>query len=300
MRDHFVHAVGLLLASGAWSVSASAQVTEADLLGCYDVNASGEWRLDASNPDSPYSERAAEVLAGDSVFYVMPPRIRLAGPLADAGGAWEIVVPEGAMPTRHRFMRYGVQDDTLMLSFSTGYSGAVARLGATEEVAWMGHVRTFDDYTGLRWSRRIDLASVPCDAPPPVPSSVIRPVPRTVQLVGGATIALGEPLPESLETSRRRSGALTVIGRTEGLFATTDSIAVAVGEAPGRIGRIQLIYLDPDMSSVIEARLTEAFGPPTRGGGMDPAGIEWRNRVSRVWLSRGARFTVNLRDYRYW
>ena len=32
---------------------------------------------------------------------------------------------------------------------------------------------------------------------------------------------------------------------------------------------------------------------------MDPAGIEWRNRVARVWLSRGTRFTVNLRDYRY-
>ena len=299
MRNHFVHVVGLLLAPGAWSVSTSAQLTEADLLGCYDVSAAGEWRLVESSQGSPYSERAAEVLAGDSVFYGMPPRIRLAGPLADAGDAWEIVVPEGAMPTRHRYTRYGVQGDTLTLSFSTGYTGAVARLGVAEEVAWMGHVRTFDDYTGLQWSRRVDVTPVACDAPPPVPSSVMRTVPRAVQLVGGTTITLGEPLPESLETLPRRTGALTVIGRTEGLFGTTDSIAVAVDDARGRIGRIQLIYLDPDMSSVIEARLTEAFGPPTRGGGLDPAGIEWRNRVARVWLRRGARLTVNLRDYRY-
>ena len=150
-------------------------------------------------------------------------------------------------------MIYGIQNDSLRLSFSTGYAGVVARLQATGEAAWTGLVRTFDDYTGLRWSRRVDLAPVPCDAPPPVPSSVMRPVPRTVQLVGGATIALGEPLPESLETSRRRSGALTVIGRTEGLFGTTDSIAVRV----------------------------------------DPRG------VTQVRLSRGTRFTVNLRDYRY-
>ena len=303
MRARSGQVATLLLASGAWSAFASGQVTEADLLGCYDVSTSGEWRLGEFGPDSPYRQRAAEVLAGDSVFYQMPPRIRLAGPFADAtrfGDAREIVVPEEALPTRHRFMVYGVQNDSLRLSFSTGYAGVVARLRATSEAGWTGLVRTFDDYTDLRWSRRVRLTPVACDSPPPAPSSLMRSVPRAVQLVGGATIALGEPLPESLETSPRRSGALTVIGRTEGLFATTDSIAVAVREAPGRIGRIQLIYLDPDMSAVIEARLTEAFGPPTRGGGMDPAGIEWRNRVSRVWLSRGARFTVNLRDYRYW
>ena len=301
MRNRFVHLGAVFLASGAWSASASAQLTEADMFGCYDVSTAGEWRLLESSLGSPYSERASEVLAGDSVFYEMPPRIRLAGSRAGAPSAWEIVVPEGALPTRHSFMSYGVRNDTLALWFSTGYAGLIADLGRTDEAEeWTGLARTWDDYTGLQWSRRIDLAPAPCDSPPPVPSSVMRTLPRAVQLVGGATIALGEPLPGSLETMPRRSGALTVIGRTEGLFGTTDSIAVAVDEARGRIGRIQLIYLDPDMSSVIEARLTEAFGPPTGGGGMDPAAIEWRNRVARVWLSRGARFTVNLRDYRYW
>ena len=301
MRKQLARFVPLFLASAAGAVSTSAQLTEADLLGCYDLRTSGEWRLVEFNPASPHSERATDVLADDSVFYQMPPRIRLAGTLADANGfgsAWEIVVPEGALPSRHSFMGYGVRNDTLALSFSTGYSGVVARLEVTDEAGWTGLVRTFDDYTGLRWSRRIDLTPVPCDSPPPIASSVMRPVPRAVQLVGGATIALGEPVPESLETLPRRSGALTIIGRTEGLFETTDSIAIRLDEARGRIGRIQLIYLDADMSSEIEARLTEAFGPPTRGA-FDPAEIEWRNRVTRVWLGRGTRFTVNLRDYRY-
>lgn len=306
MRNHFVQAATLLLAtlllaSGIWSASLSAQLTEADLVGCYDVSTSGEWRLERFNQDSPYSERAADVLAGDSMFYEMPPRIQLAGPFADTtrvGGAWEIVVPEGALPTRHRVTIYGIRSDRLTLSFSTGYSGVIARLRPTNEAAWAGRVRTFDDYTGLQWSRRVRLTPVACDSPPPVPSSVMRSVPSAVQLVGGATIALGEPLPESLETLPRTSGALTVIGRTEGLFGTTDSIAVGMDGPRGRVGRIQLIYLDPDMSSVIARRLADAFGSP-EGSALDPTGVEWRNRIRRVWLRRGARFTVNLRDYRY-
>lgn len=299
MREHIARIAVLLLASAIRPATLSAQLTEADLLGCYDVSTAGEWQLVESSLASPYSERASEILAGDSVFYELPPRIRLAAPLAGAGSAWEIVVPEGALPTRHSFMSYGVRNDTLALWFSTGYAGVIADLGVTDEARWTGLTRTWDDYTGLQWSRRIDFVPVPCDSPPPVPSSVMRPVPRAVQLVGGATIALGEPLPESLETSPRRLGSLSVIGRTEGLFATTDSIAVDIDEARGRIGRIQLIYLDPDMSSVVEARLIQAFGPPTSGGGPNSAGIEWRNRVTRVWFGMGARLTVNLRDYRY-
>lgn len=301
MPKHLARSLAaLLLASAVGPAPTRAQLTEADLLGCYDVTSIGEWRLIESNQDSPFSQKAADVFAGDSVFYQMPPRIQLAGPSADPtrlGSAWEIAVPEGALPSRHRFMGYGVRNDTLWLSFSTGYSGVGARLAATRGAAWSGFVRTFDDYTGLRWSRGIALAPVACDSPPPVPSSVMRSVPRAVQLVGGATIALGEPLPASLETMPRRSGALTVIGRTEGLFGTTDSIAVGMDEAGDRVVRIQLIYLDADMSSVIRTRLAGAFGPPT--GGEGPEFVEWRNRIVWVWLRRGTRFTVNLRDYRY-
>ena len=86
--------------------------------------------------------------------------------------------------------------------------------------------------------------------------------------------------------------------RTEGLFGTTDSVAVGMDTERGLVGRIQLIYLDPDMSTVVAPRLADAFGSPASTA-LDPAGVEWRNRIRRVWLRRGARFTVNLRDYRY-
>ena len=313
MRENFAHLLALLLAGGAWSASVSAQLTEEHLLGCYDVT-EGEWTEGRvaglmfsggellTDTSAVRSEPIPSSLALDSAYSQIPPRIRLAGPPADTtffGNAWQIFVPEGALPTPHAFMFWRVEDNSLRLSFSTGFQGVGARLEPDGGGNWGGASTTFSDNLPYRsWTRRVGLTAADCAAPPPVSSSVMRSVPGAVQLVGGATITLGEPLPESLETLPRRSGALTVIGRTEGLFGTTDSIAVAIDGPRSRVGRIQLIYLDPDMSSVIAPRLADAFGSPASSA-LDPAGVEWRNRIRRVWLRRGTRFTVNLRDNRY-
>lgn len=313
MRARSRHVATLLLASGAWSASASGQLTEEDLLGCYDVT-EGEWTEGRvaglmfsggellTDTSSVRSEPIPSSLGLDSAYSQIPPRIRLGGPLADTtffGRAAQIIVPEGALPTPHAFMFWGVEGNSLRLSFSTGFHGVRARLEPDGGGNWAGASTTFSDNLPYRtWTRRVGLTAADCDAPPPVSSSVIRSVPGAVQLVGGATITLGEPLPESLGTLPRRSGALTVIGRTEGLFGTTDSIAVAMDGARSRIARIQLIYVDAEMSSVIVPRLADAFGSPGSSA-LDPTGVEWRNRIRRVWLRRGTRFTVNLRDYRY-
>ena len=160
-----------------------AQLTEADLLGCYDVITSGEWGLFRSNPRSPYTQRAAEILADDSMFYQMPSRIQLAGPPSDTmrfRGRWEITVPEEALPSVHSRMSYDVQNDTLLLLFTTGYAGLGAYLTVSDDAKWSGTATTFDDYTDLEWSRRVQLTPIACGSPPLVPSSVMRPVPRSV------------------------------------------------------------------------------------------------------------------------
>ncbi len=160
------------------------QLTEADLLGCYDVIASGEWGLARSNPySSYYRQRAAEILAGDSMFYQMPSRIQLAGPPLDTmrfRGGWEITVPEEARPSVHSRMSYDVQNDTLLLLFTTGYVGLAAYLTVSDDAKWSGTVTTFDDYTDLEWSRPVQLTLIACGSPPLVPSSVMRPVARSV------------------------------------------------------------------------------------------------------------------------
>ena len=155
------------------------QLTEADVLGCYDVITGGEWGLVRSNPRSPYTRRAAEILADDSMFYQMPSRIQLAGPPSDTmrfRGRWEINIPEEARPSVHSRMSYDVQNDTLLLLFTTGYSGLAAYLTVSDDAKWSGPVTTFDDYTGLEWSRRVQLTPIACGSPPRVSSSVMRPV----------------------------------------------------------------------------------------------------------------------------
>ncbi len=294
----------LLLVAAAWSVPVSAQLTEGYLLGCYDV-AEGDWAEERSGSRFQPIMSAPSSLGLDSAFYQVPPRLRLARPHDDTtylGNVGQIIVPAGAIPTPQLYMSHFVRNDTLRLVFSTGFHGVMAPLVPHGGGAWAGKANTHSDNLGERtWIRPIELTPVACASQPPVPSSVMRSVPRAVQLVGGATIALGEPLPESLETMPRRSGALTVVGRTEGLFGTTDSIAVAIDPYRGCIGRIQLIYLDTDMSSVVEGRISETWGPATRSGEAESASRQWRNRVTRVWLRRGStRFSVNLRDYRCW
>jgi hypothetical protein len=303
------HLGALILVSAVWSAPVSAQLTEAQLLGCYDV-AEGEWtegRLGGRfRADMVRMESVPSSQGLDSAFYQVPPRLRLAGPPDDTtylGNYGRIIVPAGAIPTPHMYMSHRVRNDTLRLVFSTGFHGVMAHLVPQSGGAWAGQASTHSDNLGERpWIRPIELTPVACDSPPPVPSSAMRAVPGAVQLVGGATIVLGEPLPESLETMPRRSGALTVVGRTEGMFGTTDSIAVVIDPDRGRIGTIQLIYLDADMSSVVEARISEVYGPPARSGETESASLQWRNRVTRVSLSRGSttRFRILLRDYRYW
>lgn len=294
---------------------------EADLLGCYDVT-EGEWTEGRvaglmGSGDELLSDTSAvqpmalpSALGLDSAFYQIPPRIQLAVPPADTtflGSAGQVVVPEGSLPTPHAYMSHTVQGGTLRLSFSTGYSGVVARLGRNGGGAWTGTADTTSDNLPYRsWSRRIDLTPVACDSPPPVPSSVMRPVPRSVQLVGGATITLGEPLPESIETMPRRSGALTIMGQTAGPFGTAASIVVFVSPTHGVVGRIRLLYMSPDMHPILDARISEAFGAAERidpFGQPSPERPEWRNRVTRVTLTRGNQpphYTyLNLHDYRY-
>ena len=236
MRKHVVPWAALLLASVACGNATRTQLTGADLLGCYDVT-EGEWTDGGvagltwsggellTDTSAVMPEPVPSALGLDSAFSQIPPRVQLAGPPADTtflGSAGPVVVPEGSLPTPHAYMSYGLDGETLRLFFSTGYHGVGARLETSGGGAWAGMANTFsDNFPYQSWSRPVQLTPVACDSPPPVPSTAMRPVPRAVQLVGGATIALGEPLPESLETMPRRSGALTIIGQTEGLFGRT-------------------------------------------------------------------------------
>ena len=257
---------------------APAQERPGELTGCYDIT--------AVEPDSADGPRL-EIGVGTGFEGEVPPRIEFAGPFRgwDDGDTsrTQIVVPEGALPSGHRYMSGEITGDSLNVVFSTGYGGVKATLGWTGD-RWVGGARTFRDF-GPPFefdAGSIELAPVGCDSPPPVSIDAMLPITRSVELEGGLAITLGEPLPEALETTPARGTTLTVTARTTGLFAGADSVAVAAWERWG-VTQIWLYYTDPGAHSQLETRLRSAYGVPET----DPTWGQnvFKNPITRLTLS---------------
>ena len=261
----------------------SAQERPAELTGCYDITAD-----------------SLEIGSGSGFESEVPPRIEFAGPFRGFGGPdtsrTQIVVPEGALPSVHRWMSGEIVGDSLNAGFSTGYGGVTATLGWAGD-RWVGSARMFRDY-GPPFefdAGSIELAPVSCDSPPPVSIDAMVPIARSAELEGGLAITLDEPLPEGLETTPSHGTILTVTGRTTGMFAGADSIAVAAPERYG-VTQIWLYYSDLGAHSELETRLRGAYGAPETDRGWHI----FRNPITSLilsnWRGGGARITVSVRS----
>ena len=278
-----------------------------DLTGCYDVT-EGEWVVEETVPGEELGLVPSE-LGYDSVDYQIPPRIQFAGPSDRRFSATDVVVPEGALPTPHRYTTGEIIGDSLVLVFSTGHVGVLASL-ARSGTGWSGTARTWVDHSPRQVNARpVELTQVPCDSPPPVSSDVMPPVPRTVELESGLAITLGEPLPASLETvapepdSVQRVSvrlAIRIADRTRGLFGTTDDISVDLTR-DGLVRTIRLWYVGAEDHATLEARLRSWYTEP----GVQPLGITganlmYMNRTTLLLLaaSEGDGVEIDLSDIR--
>ncbi|MDE2796684.1 MAG: hypothetical protein OXL34_17855 [Gemmatimonadota bacterium] len=270
-----------------------AQERPAKLAGCYDIT--------APEPDSANDPRL-EIVSGAGFEGQVPPRIEFAGPFRGFDdrdtSRTQIVVPEGALPSVHRWMSGEIVGDSLIVGFSTGYGGVTATLGWAGD-RWVGRARYFSDVgppfdsdAGL-----IELAPVSCDSAPPVSIDAMVPIARSVELEDGLVVTLGEPIPEGLETTPALGTTLTVTGRTAGFFAGADSVAVAASDRYG-VTQIWLYYDGPDAHSKLESRLRGAYGDPET----DP---RWgyhafRNPITvltlSIWGNGGAQVTLGVRS----
>lgn len=284
-----------------------AEQESTELTGCYDVT-EGNWVVEETPPGEDAYLVPSEQ-GYDSVEYQIPPRIQFAGPSARQPSATRVVVPEGALPTPHRYTTGEIIGDSLFLVFSTGYVGVRAAL-ARSGTGWSGAARTWVDHTPQQVNARpVELTRVPCDSPPPVSSDVMRAIPRTVELESGLAITLGEPLPGSLEITapepdsvQRVSVRLPVgiVDRTRGLFGTTRDISVDLTQ-DGLVWRIRLWYSGAEDHATLEARLRSWYAEP----GVEPAGITGdnlmdMNRTTLLFLtaSPGAGVEIELSDLR--
>lgn len=284
-------AATLAVGTGLVGARVTAQETPAELTGCYDITV-GEWVVEETVPWRDEPEPLPSE-SPDSFYYEIPPRIEF---VSGGPGRTEIVVPEGAMPSVHRYRRSAIVGDSLRLSFSTGFTGVSARL-VRSGAGWAGTARGFTDVVPYQVNvRPITMLPVPCDTPPPVHiDEVMPPLARSVELESGLVITLGEPLPEQLETEAEpprtveRSGSLDTIpsnwllvaGRTRGLFGPTDSVAVLLNRSD-EVSEVRLRFPGADSYERLEGRLRGAYGPPL-GQLPIPATI-FMNRVTRLWL----------------
>ena len=259
-----------LLGAALTHTALPAQERASELTGCYDITV-GDWIVDEPAPGQPRRPLPDET--GDSTIFEMPPRIKFDGAFRDFDGRLtsrtRIVVPEGALPSVHGYMSGNLVGDTLGLSFSTVFAGVGGRLPPSGN-GWAGTVFTHTDTGG--WNRRpVKLTRVNCDSPPPVSIDAMRPLPRSVELEDGAVITLGKPVPRSLEMTPGRLRFFRVVGRTAGLFGTTDSISVVVGWDQ-EVRYITLNY-PADHFERLAFRFRDSFGS------------HWRNRTTLLDLS---------------
>ena len=150
----------------------------------------------------------------------------------------------------------------------TGVAGSLIPSGNV----WAGTVVTYTDTYGWMNRRPVEMTRVNCDSPPPASIDAMRRLPRSVELEGGAVITLGKPVPSTLEMAPGRLRFFRVVGRTAGLFATTDAISVVVGWDQ-EVTYITLNY-PADQYERLAFRFRDSFGS------------HWRNRITRLDLSQ--------------
>jgi len=251
---------------------------------CYDTEV-GAWALSDAGVASPELRELSPSESADSVEYSIPSRIRFTTqphPRHQSLG-FLLETPSDVLPVPHSMTTWRQLGDSIAITFSTGYIGTVAVLLPTSD-GWVGQQSTFTDATvGPRHKRTLRIVPTRCDSPPPVPVSLLRALPRSVELADARPLTLGDSLPAGLDRNDRRNPlAQGIDARTIGLFAGADSVVVVFAPSGDVVGTIELKY-SPDYSwEDLLSRIEAAWGSSTD---RSPSGSAW-------WSSRTTQIMV--------
>lgn len=301
MRFWLTLATAGMAVAGANAMGAArltAQETPDVLTGCYNLTA-GPWVV-----ETYYEELRPHFHGEFPEWFRLPPRIEFDGPHDQRPSETRIAFPESdSAAFGHYLSRMTgarMEGDSLRLGFSTGYTGVIAIVGRLGD-GWVGNARSFIDVVPHQvHTRPVAMSRVECESPLPVPADESHPLARVVELEGGQVITLGEPLPEQLETVALPAfewtwpaslaerevttprNAVAVVGRTRGLFGTTDVIHVHT-DPDGLVYSIRLLYADPGARETLEERLRGQYGAPGTRSGVQDVQI-YRSASTSLWL----------------
>ena len=142
MRFRLIVVTAAVACAGATAMGDTrlmAQDTPAELTGCLDV-AVGPWVVET------YVDRLHPRPSESDEWYPIPPMIVFAGPSDRNPSQTRIVVPEGdpAASRRRRWSGGQIEDDSLRVFFSDGFTGMRADLGRSGD-GWVGTAHSFID-----------------------------------------------------------------------------------------------------------------------------------------------------------
>ena len=199
-------------------------------------------------------------------------------------------MPEDVLQVPHSQLTWQGGADSLSFGVSTGLVGTISRL-ARRGSAWVGWTQTFSDVGGiLRYRRPIRLTPVDCSAPPPIPASLDRALPRGFEFQAVGLLELGDTIPAGVGTLPRRSGAMTLQLQAAGLWAGADTVVVRVGRSgvlQGSLQHIELRYPEGHDLTVAVGDLVRRYGSGTERLGSGP--IFWHNRTTTLFISPSGR-----------
>lgn len=260
--------------------------------GCYDVLL-GRWE---GEPE----------FQSDSIYFAPPSRIildSLPPPWPRHEGERSIQVAPNALPSRHEITSWTINNDTLVLGFSTGFTGFVAQIPLNRGVL-RGQASTFTDVEpSPHYVADFELVKVDCETPPSPSIEDQRFLFRTLELFDGTELGLAEELVHD-PSWRRKEGRVSawIDGIGTRRFPTAQEIRIS----STRQGLISLfvLRLDPDTPfDRLVSRIQEELGPPVSRNlqtvsDMEGEFVHWGNRTTTLGLNRsryqGGEWTISV------
>ncbi len=251
--------------------------------GCYDV-VMGPW-----NGGPP--------IHADSIYYAPPSRLILDSnppPYPRSEAERLIRVAPNALPSIHEITTWTTRGDTLVLGFSTGLTGFVARMPLGNG-RLKGKAFTFTDVEpSPHHDADFELLKVDCGTPPHPSMEDQRFLFRSLELLDGTRLGLAEEMAYD-PAWRRKEGKVSawIDHHPTRRFPTAEEIRVS----PNRQGQIALfvIRLNPQTPfDDLVAELERELGSPvsrelTTRSGLEMELVHWGNRMTSLGLSRARR-----------
>jgi hypothetical protein len=268
----------IIAAASIGAVHADSYAQAARHVGCYDVHL-GEW--------SPGP------LPSDSIHYLPPTRITLTEEpgrgLGDRAHGYMLDPAPGAMPSIHTYSWWNTAGDSIILVWSTGFAGMVARVAGEDTL--QGEARRFVDVVpATEYTVEIRLTPVDCGAPVPEERRKSHRFSPAVGLAGGLSLVLDSVPVSGLETKRLTEKSLLVDAAPMAPYDGADRVEVWL-RADGTIRAIRLRYPSDLTSAVAVLTLRNRFGAPTS----EPA-----RPALTMWSSRLMYITVTESDGHVW